>query len=237
MSIHSVLFDLDNTLYDYDAAHASAWRALTAYAEAELGLSEADFTALHEKASRIVRARTGCEVVIHNRLIRYQVMLEKYGRPLKHAPRMAELYWRTLLSHMQPMPGVYEVFDALRGMGLTLGVGTNMNADMQFLKLDRLGLIDRIDFIVTSEEVGTEKPDRRLFECCVEKAGCAKGECLFVGDNLHTDVLGALNAGLKAAWLCIEGPKAAPPEGCFVIASLKELPEKILSCRKGVDPT
>ena len=57
-----------------------------------------------------------------------------------------------------------------------------------------------IDFIVTSEEAGVEKPTPHLFELCVEKAGVPAGECAFIGDNLTKDVKGAWDNGLKGIW-------------------------------------
>ena len=46
MNIKAVIFDLDNTLYDYDAAHEAAFGVLLAYARKTLGLSETDFRAV-----------------------------------------------------------------------------------------------------------------------------------------------------------------------------------------------
>jgi beta-phosphoglucomutase-like phosphatase (HAD superfamily) len=57
-----------------------------------------------------------------------------------------------------------------------VGVGSDMTADWQFRKLERLGLLDRIDFAVTSEEAGVEKPAPGFFALCLEKAGCAPGD-------------------------------------------------------------
>ena len=228
--IKAVVFDIDNTLYSYDDAHAAAWQALTAYARKALDLSPEAFEALHKRGAGILEQRAGGKVAaIHNRLIRYQLMLEDAGLPIRHAPTMARIYWDTLLSAVRPAPGVYEAVDRLRERGLIIGLGTNMTADYQFEKLERLALIDRVDFLVTSEEVGAEKPARRLFDFCVKKAGCAPGECAFVGDHLQGDALGARAAGLAAVWLCPDGYRDAVPEGIRRIRSLLELPDLIAS--------
>ena len=80
--LRAVLFDLDNTLYSYDEAHAAAWLALTDYARENLGLTPERFEALHREADRALRAHAGgpCAAV-HNRLIRYQLLLEALGQP------------------------------------------------------------------------------------------------------------------------------------------------------------
>lgn len=225
--LKAVIFDLDGTLYDYDAAHAAAWDALTAFAESRLGFAPGRFAALHTQAEETLRRRCGGGAAIHNRLLRYQVLLEAAGKPIALAPAMAEVYWTTLLENAIPLPGAMDALARLRAAGLRVGIGTNMTADWQFAKLERLGLTPLIDFMVTSEEAGAEKPEARLFELCAEKAGCAPGECAFVGDSLKGDALGARDAGMRAVWLCRKSGATQAPEGVAVIRSLNELPESL----------
>ena len=221
--IKAVLFDIDNTLYNYDGAHRQAWHALTGYARAELSLPEERFEAMHREAYGTLAARCGGGSAVHNRLVRYQILLEHAGLPIRHAPEMAGLYWSTLLAHAEPFPGTAEGLSLLRDAGCTIGIGTNMTADRQFEKLERLGLIDLVDFMVTSEEVGAEKPDRRLFACCAEKAGCACAECAFVGDDVKNDVLGAQRAGMHPVLFLPAERAEAPPPGVPRISLLTEL--------------
>ena len=228
--MRSVIFDIDGTLYDYDAAHAHAISALETYFCAEYGLTPEAFKALHRQAEAVMRARAGAwSAAIHNRLLRYQVMLELLGRPIAGAPVLEALYWHTLLLWMKPYPGLHAALDAVHDMGMRVGVGTNMTADWQYEKLRVLKVLDKIDFIVTSEEAGCEKPDRRLFDLCAEKAGCAASDCVFVGDSLKGDVAGALGAGMRAIWFDPAGRDAQPPEGALRIASFDELPARLAS--------
>ena len=81
-----------------------------------------------------------------------------------------------------------------------------------------------VDFLVTSEELGVEKPDPRLFALCAEKAGVPPKVCAFVGDSLEKDALAARWAGMAGAWYCPKGSEPAP-EGVPVVRSLGELPE------------
>ena len=222
--IKTVIFDLDNTLYNYDRAHAAAWEALCRLAEERLGLAEERFSTLHDEASRVLTRRCGGGPAIHNRLIRFQILLELAGLPIGAAPELAGCYWDTLLDHMEAEPGVAETLRALRSMGLRVGVGTNMTADRQFEKLRRLGLLPLVDFLVTSEELGAEKPDPRLFTLCAEKAGVPLRDCAFVGDSLQKDALAACAAGMLGIWYH-PAPLPEPAlEDVTVIRSLKELP-------------
>ena len=221
--IKSVIFDLDDTLYDYTSAHATALKRLSSYVMANLGLSRERFDALHREAYHRLEERLGSCAAIHNRLIRFQTLLEITGKPIAHAPEMENLYWSTLLDVIRPMPGAVETMGSLRLMGLTVGVGTNMTANWQFAKLKRLGMMAYVDYVVTSEEAGVEKPAPGLFRLCVEKAGCAPAECAFVGDSLQSDALGARDAGMEAYWYCPKGEPGEVPDGVTPIRAFPEL--------------
>ena len=223
MKLKAIIFDLDNTLYNYDAAHETAFRILSGYAQIALGLSETGFRAVYDSVMEEQTTRSGgAYAAIHNRMIRFQMILERLKKPILYAPQMSDLYWGVFLDACRPIPGVRETLEALRE-NYVVGVGTNMTADYQFRKLQKLGLLELIDFLVSSEEVSVEKPEKRLFDVCAEKAGCAAAECVFVGDSLSHDAQGALNAGMSAVWLS-PAPGKPAPDGVFTIASAPELP-------------
>ena len=221
--LKAVIFDIDGTLYDYNAAHTHAFAALTDYACDAFGLTPERFEALHREADLLLRQRTGDHcAAIHNRLLRYQLVLELIGRPVVFAPRLEKLYWDTLILWMKPNPGLHEAFNFIKARGMTLGICTNMTADWQYAKLERLDILHQVDFMVTSEEASAEKPDRRLFELCVEKTKCLPSECAFVGDSLKDDALGAKAAGMRPIWL----HDGADAKVDFpIISSLEVLPD------------
>lgn len=224
--IKAVIFDVDNTLYSYTKAHGKAFAALSAYADKNLGLSPENFENLHKRAERELRAYMGNVAAVHNRLIRYQIMLENSDLPLyPHALNMDELYWNTLIDAAVPSDGALDALKLLKKQGVRIGIGTDMTARIQFKKLTALGLLPYIDFLVSSEEAGAEKPDPVIFRRCAAKAGCKEQECLFVGDSLKKDVLGAEAAGLKAVWYCPDGyrDEADVPQ----ITNLLELPPMV----------
>ena len=222
--IKAIVFDLDNTLYAYDPCHAAGFRAVTDYAAAALGIAPEGFPALHREGDLLLRAHAGENAAaIHSRLIRYQLILEMLGLPIFYAPRMEKRYWDAFFAEVKPEPGTRETLEALRDRGYRIGVGTNMTAPQQYEKLRLLGLPELIDFMVCSEEVNAEKPEKKLFARCVEKAGCNAGECLFVGDDPERDIRGALAAGLPAVWLR-RSDTGEVPEGVPAIEKLDALP-------------
>jgi putative hydrolase of the HAD superfamily len=97
--------------------------------------------------------------------------------------------------------------------------------------LARVGLDALVDEVVTSREVGVEKPDARFYAAALARAGGAKplapARAVMVGDSWTNDVQGALAAGLHAIWLA-SGP--APATGrapSAAIRSLRELPAAV----------
>ena len=199
--IKAVIFDLDNTLYNFDAANEFGIRALAAYTEPVFGWDYPRMKNLYEESREKLTERMGDVGSAHNRLLRFQNLLEEKKLPLHpHALEMAKAYWRGVLDNMEPSPGAREIMEELRRMGIRIGLGTDMTAYMQYEKLIRLGLMEYMDFIVSSEEAGTDKPGNAFFMLCARKAGCLPGECLFIGDNIVRDYGGAAAAGMQARW-------------------------------------
>ncbi len=206
----AVIFDIDNTLYNYDNCHRVAWDALCEYVRVHLQVDREQFAAYHKEAAKAVERRLGIDCgALHNRLLRYQVLLEMHGFGLAHALPMEKIYWDTLIAAMEPAPGIMECLPALKKAGYVLGIGTDMTVDYQLLKLEAMKMMDYFDFIVSSEEVAAEKPAVKLFRCCAEKAGVPAAECVFIGDNFKKDILGAQAAGMTPIWFCEDAQKAA----------------------------
>lgn len=99
-----------------------------------------------------------------------------------------------------PLPGVRELVDSLHGKA-RLGIITNGFTELQRIRLERTGFADAFELLVISEEVGITKPNVGIFHHALEKMGQPdNSKVLMVGDNLHTDILGGINAGLHTCW-------------------------------------
>lgn len=209
--IKAVFFDIDNTVYNYDASHKHAMWELYEYCKQNLDLTPEQFDNAIENAKKLVDMRLGAVcAATHNRLIRFQTMLEMLKKPLfPFAYDMEKCYWNSLINFAKPQEGIENLMQNLKKQGYFVGVGTNMTADWQFVKLNKFGLGKYIDALVTSEEVSVEKPDKKLFEVCAEKAQAKPSECVFIGDSIKHDIEGAENAGMKTILYtgCLEGKK------------------------------
>lgn len=99
--------------------------------------------------------------------------------------------------HWVPFPCVRDALADLKGRGLRLGVITNWDLSARPL-LEREGLAGFFEQVVVSSEEGVEKPDPRIFEAALARAGVRAEECLYVGDNYYDDAVGARGVGMGA---------------------------------------
>ena len=105
--IKAIIFDIDNTLYSYDDAHAVAWKSLCDYAAEHLNLDAEQFAAEVKKSTGICNTRLGADCgSTHNRMLRFQDILERHKLPLRHAWHMNDLYWNKLIAAAKPEPGI-----------------------------------------------------------------------------------------------------------------------------------
>ncbi|MFH0816132.1 MAG: HAD family hydrolase [Methanobacteriota archaeon] len=112
--------------------------------------------------------------------------------------------------------------EALRGMGLRLGIISNGLEGEIFDVLARAKIDAALfDPVVGSDTFSCEKPSARVFEETARRAGLKPGECAFVGDRLDKDG-GAAKAGMRFFWMDRKG-KGGAPEWAERIGSLAEL--------------
>jgi HAD superfamily hydrolase (TIGR01549 family) len=108
--------------------------------------------------------------------------------------RFLQRFWNE--ANWTVFPEVLDVLAAVRACGVRLGVLSNAPSNLPAF-LSRLGIAPLLDFRVVSAAEGIKKPDRRIFEIALSRAGVAAREALHVGDMYLEDVVGGRAAGLK----------------------------------------
>ncbi len=83
----------------------------------------------------------------------------------------------------------------LKARKLILGLLTNATKDMISIH-SKLGLEPYLDFVVTSEEAGADKPQPPIFLAALNRAGVNASEAVHVGDQYKLDVVGARGVGI-----------------------------------------
>lgn len=211
-----VLLDLDNTLYAYEPCHAAGTKAARTLAEQALNLPAADFDRCFADARSEIKNRLGDQAASHHRLLYFQRTLERAGlasRPFE-ALQLEQAYWRAYIDAARLFPQVMDFLDDLRLAGIPAVIVTDLTAEIQLRKMIALELDARIDWIVTSEESGHDKPHRASFELALAKLGGVEGPVWMIGDNHQGDIVGARRT-IDAVTLQMIPPGGSPaPDDC-----------------------
>jgi len=158
----------------------------------------------------------------------FNLVLTEAGVPLsaRTEAALAELHEYNMASNVWEMvpPDVPPTLERLRASGLRLVVVSNANGTLHTV-FGRLGLASRVDVMLDSFNEGVEKPDPRLFELALERAGARRETTVHVGDLFHVDVVGARAAGLRAVLLDPAG--LYDRYDCARVRTLGELAERL----------
>lgn len=131
-------------------------------------------------------------------------------------------------------PEVRGLLMELKSLGLKLGIISNGPSYVNEL-IERHGLSSLVDAVVVSEDVGYHKPHRRIFLLTLERLGLKPDSCIYVGDNPHTDVVGAQNAGLRSVLIDPAGNFKDAFLFCPHIARLAELLDIVASPKEALE--
>lgn len=217
--IKTVIFDLDDTLYDYTTLNRDAMATMEQYVCSRYGMTCEQFGQAFLAARKETKQALGNTAASHNRLLYCQKTLEFLClNPVDGALEMYETYWGHLLSHMTLREGALDLLQYCKDREIKVGICTDLTAHIQHRKLRALGIVPYVDALVTSEEAGAEKPDARMFRLILDKLNVTPEEALFIGDSLEKDVLGARRTGIKTLWLHPEAGEDYPS-----VATLKEV--------------
>jgi HAD superfamily hydrolase (TIGR01509 family) len=214
----AVLFDFGGTLYDYDTLLPGDRESLFFLAglcgiDAEEDIVYRAYRTVLRRVFREFLPRPFYRHVDMFREAAAGMVRELGGEPDAAAlERYRERQWQLHRRDFRLREGVVETLEEIRRRGLGLGVVSNIDAD-QLLNLRELAGLDRhFDWLLSSEEAGSCKPDARIFSEALRRAGCAPDEALFVGDSVPQDIAGANRAGLHSVLIWHRGDREPPSD-------------------------
>ena len=188
----AVFFDLDDTLYDTsDFARLARRAAINVMIDAGLPLTPDEAY----KLLREIIKEKGSNYDKHFNILTKRVYGEE--KPLLIALGMIT-YHNVKFALLRLFPETMSTLIYLKSKGYHLGIISNGITIKQWEKLIRLGLHHFFDEVITSEEAGVEKPDKKIFQKSLDRMGCKAEKSIMIGNKFSEDIIGALNAGMYA---------------------------------------
>ncbi|RXA21968.1 HAD family hydrolase [Methanosarcina sp. MSH10X1] len=193
VALKAVLFDMDNTLFDFVAAKLKACREVISRIGKEKEDIAREPTELFEY---FLRGSYGFEDYENIR----DYMKERNIFTAQGYSECCEIYEREKLQNLELYPAVADTLDKLKELGLKLVIITDADRYHALARLTRVGLIEYFDLVVAADMTGTKKPDPAHFLFALEVLGIKPGETLVVGDSIKRDMAPARKLGLKTAY-------------------------------------
>lgn len=197
----TLLFDVDDTLCDQTWPFREAARERSLPEGLDLA---AVFAASRQYSDEVFLASVRGEITMEEMYIyRVKHALADFGVKITDAEALDfQKVYAAAQKSIRLSPVMEELLRGLMGRA-KLGVVTNGPAAHQWEKVTSLGLTRFIprENILVSGDLGTAKPERKIFELALERLGARREETIFVGDSLVNDIAGAQGAGLRALWI------------------------------------
>lgn len=190
------MLDLDNTLYAYDPCHRFALKSAHQFYRTTVApVSLRYFLDSYAHARKKVHALLQGQAASHSRLLYFQVLLENeagVSQPAQ-ALKLEQAYWRAFFKKMKLAKWVKPFFTYCRAQRKKIGIVTNLTTAIQMKKLIQFGLARKIDFLVTSEEAGAEKPHPRILRLALQKARVSAHDAVMIGDDEKSDRMAGID--------------------------------------------
>lgn len=227
MKYHHLFFDLDHTLWDFDANAKESLAELYVFFQLEskkITPFEQFYSVYldHNKTlwNRFEKGFITVDELKWKRM--WRTLLDFKIADEKLAKEMSEYFLEILPTKKKLFDYTYEILNYLTEKKYSLHLITNGFEKTQRLKLSSSALTKYFDQVVTSEISNSVKPKKEIFEYAVKQAGCKVEDSLMIGDNLQADILGAKNAGMHSVFVNHINAQCGN-EPTYIIRHLKEL--------------
>ena len=201
--IRNVLFDLDDTLFDFHKAEKIALTKTLVH----FGIDPTEETlALYStiNAAHWKRLELGEISREEVKVGRYRELFKTIG--VECDPVKATAYYESMLAigHYF-MPGAPELLEELYRK-YRLYIVSNGTAKVQEGRIGSSGIAKYMDGIFISQILGANKPDKQFFDICfAEIPDFSLSETVIIGDSLSSDIKGGINAGIITVWFNPKG--------------------------------
>lgn len=200
-NVKGLLIDLDDTIYSYENAHELAMIKCHELFQKQIdkGCSLEKFSQDYRQYRNIITKQLLPLASCRSRLLAFQIWFENLGvtLPYSKALEFDSFYWDSLLKETKINPKALQLLQKCHHLKIPVCIVTDMTAQQQMQKIQKLNIEQYVAALVTSEEVGVEKPDHRMFKAALAKIKVLPSEAIMIGDHPLKDIASAEQLGLK----------------------------------------
>jgi len=205
MKYSHLFFDLDNTLWDFNANSYDALYIAMGKMDLlnRIGDYERYFSIYYEVNERLWDLYRDNKITKNIlRGLRFEESLELNYTPMPgFGDSINEAYLTEMPRQLKLVPGAIVVLDYLHH-NYRMSIITNGFREVQVDKLIQSGLRKYFDKVFISEEVGAQKPHKKIFEHAVKSMNAPKKRSLMIGDSWDADIVGAKQFGIDQIYYC-----------------------------------
>jgi len=197
--IKAIIFDLDNTLEDFATAEAVAEASLAEIVSGQTRCKPLEFLSAFTEAKH--RYNHELSPAAYSRLVWIEEAAQVVHIKID-AQELESDYWKILRKEVRLYSQALETLNSLRKLGFKLALLTDSDGipGLKRRRIDELKLTPCFDVIVTSDDVGENKPSLAGFHFVLEKLGLPASACLMVGDHPEFDLAPAKRLGMWTVW-------------------------------------
>lgn len=201
MKIKHIFFDLDHTLWDFEANSNQSFKFI--FNQYHINIDFEVFLQCYYPINEAYWKRFR-ENNVSKEDLRFGRLNDTFQK-LKYRVNggmivtLSEAYINNLSNYNLLIDGTIEILNYLKPK-YTMHIITNGFEEVQDKKMRKSGLNPYFENIITSEQVGVKKPDAAIFNYALLTCKAQAEESIMIGDNYEADVLGALNVGMDAVF-------------------------------------
>ncbi len=194
--IKGVVFDLDHTLFDRYATLTEVspflFEKYKNHLSPGLGIEDVAVTQIYaDKEYNAFGFSKVCEYLNNSGFFRIPMKLQEY----------TEIILEAFTQEAIPYTFTHTVLEEIKNAGYKIGLISNGSHNIQYAKLELLGIQNYFDEIIICGDLDTKKPDVMPFEIMSKKLGITPQNLLYVGDHPVNDVDASRRAGYTPVWV------------------------------------
>jgi len=197
-----ILIDIDDTMYNYDVCHKHALDKCFKFYKKNISskCSYLSFKLQYRKCRTIITKELYPSGSCRSRLLAFHKMLENNSVDTAwiYCKKLSDIYWDSFIKKIKIDMSIKKLLLMCKKRSIPVCAITDMLSSTQVEKLIKMKAERLISHLVTSEEVGVEKPHKKIFLLALKKINCRPKEVLMIGDSIKKDINGAEKLGITS---------------------------------------